>query len=85
MEGLNGPTGVLIGAGRGVIRSMYCNPDYRADTMPVDVTINSIIAIAWERGLNESRNIDYVNVTSDENQLTWGETLESGKDSVIRR
>lgn len=50
---MNGPTGLAIGAARGVIRSMHCNPDYNIDAIPVDVTINGIIAIAWQRGLRE--------------------------------
>lgn len=53
VEGLNGPTGLIIGGGRGVIRSMHCNPDYNADIMPVDMTINAIIAVSWERAYNE--------------------------------
>lgn len=53
IEGMNGPTGLAIGAARGVIRSMHCNPDYNIDAIPVDVTINGIIAIAWQRGLRE--------------------------------
>lgn len=52
-EGTNGPTGLAIGAARGVIRSMHCNPDYHVDAIPVDVTINGIIAIAWQRGSRE--------------------------------
>ena len=103
VEGLNGPTGLMIGGARGVIRSMHCNPDYPADVIPVDITINAIIACAWERGLTkyEKNNINNINnnininnnnnnntndniiyrnvVSSSENSLTWGESIESGK------
>lgn len=27
---MNGPTGLMIGAARGVVRSMHCNPDFPA-------------------------------------------------------
>ncbi|KAJ8886338.1 hypothetical protein PR048_012549 [Dryococelus australis] len=48
VENLNGPTGLMIGAGKGVIRSMHCNPHYCGDFMPVDVTANAIIGLAWK-------------------------------------
>lgn len=47
VDNLNGPTGLLVGAGKGVIRSMHCRPEYDADIMPVDVAINAIILTAW--------------------------------------
>lgn len=53
VEGLNGPTGIMVGAGRGIIRSMWCNPDYPADVIPVDLAMNMIIAIGWERGMSK--------------------------------
>lgn len=53
IEGMNGPTGLAIGAARGVIRSMHCNPTYNVDAIPVDVTINGMIAVAWQRGIRE--------------------------------
>lgn len=68
VENLNGPTGLLVGAGKGVIRSMHCQADYVADLMPVDVSINNIILVAWERGANQHENNDVlvVNVCTKE-------------------
>jgi fatty acyl-CoA reductase len=48
VENLNGPTGLLVGAGKGVIRSMHCRAEYNADIMPCDIAINSIIILAWK-------------------------------------
>jgi len=45
VDNLNGPTGLMVGAGKGVIRSMHCKADYNAEVMPVDITINAVIAI----------------------------------------
>lgn len=42
-DNINGPTGLLIGAGKGVIRSMYCNGSAYADYVPVDIVVNVII------------------------------------------
>lgn len=47
VENLNGPTGLLVGAGKGVIRSMHCHPEFSADIMPCDIAINAIIILAW--------------------------------------
>jgi hypothetical protein len=47
VENLNGPTGLLVGAGKGVIRSMHCRAEYSADLMPCDMAINAIIILAW--------------------------------------
>lgn len=80
IEGLNGPTGLMIAAARGVVRSMHCNPDYPADVVPVDMAINAIVAAAWDRGLRADKRIRYCNVSLDhEKQLTWGESIDRGK------
>lgn len=64
----------------GVVRSMHCNPDFPADVLPVDTAINAIICAAWERGMNETKKIQYCNITlPHEKQLTWGESVERGK------
>ena len=80
VEGLNGPTGLMIGAARGVVRSMHCNPDLPADIIPVDTAINALIAVAAKRGKNESKEIEYCNISlPQERQLTWGECVDRGK------
>jgi fatty acyl-CoA reductase len=83
VEGLNGPTGLMIGAGRGVLRSMHCNKDYNADLVPVDVAINTTIALAWERGNNDTKETIFCNiVASPENMSTWGECLDRGRGYI---
>lgn len=47
-DNINGPTGLLIGAGKGVIRSMYCKGDSYADYLPVDVAVNALIVAVWD-------------------------------------
>jgi fatty acyl-CoA reductase len=43
-----GAAGVVAGAAVGLLKSMYCNSDILADIVPVDMVINSAIAIAWD-------------------------------------
>lgn len=46
-DNINGPTGLLIGAGKGVLRSMYCNPSTYGDYLPVDYAVNGIMVSSW--------------------------------------
>lgn len=49
VDSLNGPVGVIVAGGKGVIRSMLCSADYEAEVVPVDIAINALILIAWQR------------------------------------
>lgn len=49
IDNLYGPTGVVAGAGTGVLRTMHCNPDITANIVPVDMTV-SISVLPGERG-----------------------------------
>ncbi|KAF5290046.1 hypothetical protein FQA39_LY14827 [Lamprigera yunnana] len=84
IDNLNGPTGLLVGAGKGVIRSMHCDPNYEADLMPVDVCVNTIIATCWKLGTRpKSSEPLVVNSTiQKENSITWGQALELGRKHV---
>jgi alcohol-forming fatty acyl-CoA reductase len=48
VDSLNGPIGVMVGGGKGVIRSMLCDGTLNAEVIPVDIAINGLIAIAWK-------------------------------------
>lgn len=49
IDNFNGPVGLLVGSGLGIMRSMYCNPDNVADFTPVDICIKAMIVAAWKR------------------------------------
>lgn len=55
VDNLNGPTGLLIGAGKGVIRSMHCNGEYHAEVVPVDIAINAVIVIAYKLATDQKK------------------------------
>jgi hypothetical protein len=55
VDSLNGPIGIMVGGGKGVIRSMYCKGDYLAQVIPVDGAINGLITIAWWTGTSRNR------------------------------
>lgn len=80
VEGTNGATGLMIGACKGVIRSMHCNPDYASESVPVDFAINAIIALTQKRAQMNSNKVYYVNISdSGINPITWGDSIERGR------
>lgn len=49
VDSLNGPVGVLVAGGKGVLRSMLGKPNVQAQIIPVDIAINALIIIAWKK------------------------------------
>jgi len=87
VDNLNGPIGLTVGAGKGVIRSMHCNADYNAEVIPVDLAINGMIAIAKKIGSSKERpaNVPVFNLTqSSTKPITWGEVVEKGKQVAYK-
>lgn len=52
LDNLNGPVGVMMGAGQGVLRVSMCDPDVVPDYMPVDIAIRAILVAAYQRGIS---------------------------------
>jgi hypothetical protein len=48
INNLYGAAGVVAGAALGFLKSLHCDPDTAADTVPVDMAINNAIAIVWD-------------------------------------
>lgn len=57
IDNFYGPTGVIAGAGTGVLRTLRCNPDKIANMVPVDMCVNGILSAAWEVHETYSRYI----------------------------
>ncbi|XP_039296931.1 putative fatty acyl-CoA reductase CG5065 [Nilaparvata lugens] len=83
VDSLNGPVGVSVAGGKGVIRSMLCHGENRAEVIPVDIAINAAISASWVRGTNsisKSEPTQVYNVSiGDVVPITWGEVLERGR------
>ncbi|XP_012281000.1 putative fatty acyl-CoA reductase CG5065 [Orussus abietinus] len=79
-DNINGPTGLLIGAGKGVIRTMYCNEDGYADYLPVDIAVNAILASSWNFIYFKDHEKRVYNLTSSsEFKVSWAEIIERGR------
>ncbi|XP_012265217.2 fatty acyl-CoA reductase wat-like [Athalia rosae] len=77
IDNVFGPTGGIVGAGAGLIRTLNVNSDCVAEVIPVDLTVNALIATAWDvaNGKNVASDPPIYNyVATWENKgLTWGE------------
>ncbi|EAT34078.1 AAEL013648-PA [Aedes aegypti] len=85
-DNINGPVGLLIGAGKGVIRSMYCNSTGYGDYLPVDFGVSAICVGTWNFiGRKDfSRNIFHL-VSSQEIRISWEGIIDLGKSIVAER
>jgi fatty acyl-CoA reductase len=48
IDNVYGPTGVLVGAGTGLIRTMHIDGDKNANIIPADMAVSALIVSAWE-------------------------------------
>lgn len=82
IDNLYGPTGVAAGAGTGLLRSIHCDGSVHANVVPADLTVNALIACAWDvandqKTNNKSRNdIPIYNYVSTDNPITYDELKE---------
>ncbi|KAL7291031.1 hypothetical protein TKK_0015169 [Trichogramma kaykai] len=82
-DNINGPTGLLIGAGKGVIRTMYCNENGYADYVPVDIAVNAILVVAWNFIANKDHEKRVYNLTSSsEFKVSWAEIINIGRRNM---
>ncbi|XP_052738909.1 putative fatty acyl-CoA reductase CG5065 [Bicyclus anynana] len=83
VDNLNGPTGLIIGSGKGVIRTMHCEPSYMADAIPVDMVVNGCILIAYVTALDKPKDMRIFNITlSGVQKIKWKEVIELGEKWV---
>ncbi|EFN83378.1 Fatty acyl-CoA reductase 1 [Harpegnathos saltator] len=86
VDNLNGPTGILVAAGKGVLRSMLCDTRYRAEVIPVDFAINFMIlmtcAIVTKK---KPASIPVFNLTQNQElPVTWGDILKKGRKIIYQ-
>lgn len=85
VDNLNGPIGLLVGAGKGVIRSMHCKGENTGQFIPVDYAINASICIAYLVGTNQTGQKDvpvYNLTTTSIVAMTYREIIDQGRNIV---
>lgn len=85
VDNVNGPTGLILACGKGMLRTMFYDSKAIADLIPVDVVINLMVTVGWHTGtfqvparihtgIEGERNIPIYNCTSGSlNPVTWGD------------
>lgn len=48
IDNYNGPSGITAGVASGILRTYHCDPKGSAYFVPVDLTVNALIASAWD-------------------------------------
>ncbi|CAK9798432.1 Putative fatty acyl-CoA reductase CG5065 [Anthophora plagiata] len=90
---LYGYTGVAVASGIGLLHSILCKVECKADIIPADYVINTIIASAWDvANIKAANKLDayskipdkerlpvYNCVSSCQNPITWGEVLNKSE------
>ena len=51
LDNFNGPVGMMIGGGKGVLRVLYADQKTKADFIPVDIAIKGMLTACWKRGI----------------------------------
>ncbi|XP_045770103.1 putative fatty acyl-CoA reductase CG5065 [Maniola jurtina] len=71
IENLNGPSGVVAAAGKGLLHVFCRKPNARADLLPVDIAIDTLLAVAWETAVDKLPEVRVYNCSTYENPTTW--------------
>ncbi|EFN66892.1 Fatty acyl-CoA reductase 1 [Camponotus floridanus] len=76
-DNLYGPIGSTISILLGFTRFQWCDPDITANLVPVDFTVNALIASAWDvsNQCRTGKNMLIYNNTTAPNAPTWGEYI----------
>lgn len=53
IDNFNGPIGLMMACGKGIVRITYCDKYIIPDYMAVDISIKSIIVAAWHRATSK--------------------------------
>lgn len=74
IDNYNGPSGIYIAAGRGILRSMKGESNAIADIVPVDIPVNIMITVGWYTAVAKPKSVlIYHATTGGANPFTWGD------------
>nr|XP_058138975.1 fatty acyl-CoA reductase 2 isoform X2 [Dasypus novemcinctus]XP_058138976.1 fatty acyl-CoA reductase 2 isoform X2 [Dasypus novemcinctus] len=73
VDNLNGPSGLIIAAGRGFLRCIRATPMAVADLIPVDTVVNLTLAVGWYTAVHRPKSTLVYHCTSGNlNPCHWG-------------
>ncbi|GAB5573646.1 fatty acyl-CoA reductase 2 [Prionailurus iriomotensis] len=78
VDNLNGPSGLIIAAGKGFLRSIRATPMAVADLIPVDTVVNLTLAVGWYTAVHRPKSTLIYHCTSGNfNPCNWGKMGDS--------
>ncbi|XP_052748964.1 putative fatty acyl-CoA reductase CG5065 isoform X2 [Galleria mellonella] len=77
IENLNGPVGVVAAVSTGLLHVVRCDGSKQADLLPVDIAVDTLIAVAWETVICKWTTIKVYNCSMSENLTTWAELQQA--------
>lgn len=89
IDNLNGPSGMLLGAGTGIVRTDLMPTGNRANTIPADISIKALLLAAWRRGTTKhtpSQNHLPVYNSAVEHEHSWqfDKMIDCGKANMTK-
>lgn len=49
IDNFNGPVGLLVASGKGLVHTVFSDPDVIADYVPVDIIVKALIIATWKQ------------------------------------
>ncbi|XP_035741479.1 fatty acyl-CoA reductase wat-like isoform X3 [Vespa mandarinia] len=71
IDNINGPVGITASVFMGLMRTHYCDGSLKIDLVPGDLTINDLIASAWNISNKHRDDIPIYNYISEDNVITY--------------
>ncbi|KAJ2951980.1 hypothetical protein O0L34_g4243 [Tuta absoluta] len=84
MENFNGASGAIAPVVRGISRVFCFNRSAKMDFVPVDITIDTLIAAAYELAVEKPTEVRFYNCTSMENPITWSFFVDAVNELSIK-
>lgn len=66
----SGFAGILLTRGRGVLRTLYSDPEQNIEIIPADIANNAILALTCKRALIGGKDVLFCNLTNSHLQKT---------------
>ncbi|XP_050316024.1 fatty acyl-CoA reductase 1-like [Anthonomus grandis grandis] len=79
---LQSPMGIFVGAGKGVIRSVYMDSKSYANLIPADSTINVMLVAAWDYLTTKKQRVFNLCVPQEDLSINWEDIIEMGKEVI---
>ncbi|VVC44679.1 Hypothetical protein CINCED_3A006734 [Cinara cedri] len=81
IDNVYGPTGLIVGAGTGVLHTYFGNPNIITDMIPVDMVVNALICATKETATKEKENDIPIYTCSSAGQkpIKWIEFIDMNK------